>query len=84
MKYWYFKFDYSNVTRDEVFEYERVIKSSKEHFPLKEVREMIIQVIEQDSEKDPKTDLNSDDFSAQIMNQVQINKEDFISFNEED
>lgn len=83
MKYWYVKFEYYNETRGEAFECDRVIISLKEHFPLKEVKEMAIKELKNISELDKKTDLVNDDFSIMISNQVQINQEDFDAFNKE-
>jgi hypothetical protein len=82
MKYWYVRFEYHNETQGEAFEYERVIQSSKEFFPLKEVMEMAENEVKKGPETDPKVDLDNDDFTIMIMNQVQINEDDFISFNE--
>lgn len=82
MKYWYFKFVYSNTTKETWFEYENVIQSSKKHFPLKEAREMSDLIVKEDVDVNS-TDLASDDYSITIENQVQINKDDYIAFNKE-
>ncbi len=83
MKYWYFVFEYQNDTTQEGVDFEAVIQSDKEHFPLKEVRETADGLIIKDSQIDPETDLEKDDYSVMISHHIEINKEDFDAFKEE-
>lgn len=83
MKYWYFKFTYENETTQQGMEFERVVKSTKEHFPLTEAKNIADDAIQKTSEINLQTDLSNDDFSVMIDNQVQINEEDFNAFEEE-
>lgn len=83
MKYWYFVFKYNNQTRNEEWICDRVISSTKEYFPLKEVNEMAIKELKDIPEVDGETDFDNDEITIMIDNQFQIDKEDFDVFNKE-
>lgn len=83
MKYWYFTFDYENQTTGGGSIHEAVVQSIKDYFPLKEVRKMTEEIVISMSEIDSMTNLDEDDYTIMITNQVQINQEDFDVFNKE-